>query len=169
MGFGLPSASLYALYEIKTHRQIARLNEPTRKMFLSSLFSGTPDIGKLKAKGDVTGLAKAMDCRQKRKGMDTRQKSDMCSAAADALKQLDPGVLQSRAAKGAVGTLVGILTDNAWAERTVREAAAWALGEIGDHRTVPLLIPWLVTANDFGVYEAAVAVLDSLTLRSHSI
>lgn len=84
--------------------------------------SGPPDVAKLRAKGNVKGLIKALGYRQEStEGIDTMVRW----RAANSLG--DPANAQ------AVEPLVAALADQ---DHDVREAAAEALGKIGDARAV---------------------------------
>jgi HEAT repeat protein len=120
---------------------------------------GPPDVGKLQAKRDVTGLIKALGYQKD---------LHVGAAAAHALGQIgdprtvepligalkDPNDVLRRHAADALGQigdpravepLIIFLQDN---DKYVRCAAAWALGQIGDPRAVEPLIGALKDPND---------------------
>ena len=91
---------------------------------------GPPDVDKLKAKGDVPGLIKALGYERD---------SGVRGRAADALVQLG---------SGAVEPLIVTLRDVSGVRRdgsheVGREAAAQVLGKIGDARAIEPLIAGL--------------------------
>lgn len=132
-----------------------------------SLF-GPPDVAKLKAKGDVKGLVKAL-------GYEKEQ--DVCNAAQEALGEIgapavEPlvGVLRDERkfvrvrAAGALGRIGGAqsvdsleaaLKDN---DEEVRWIAALALGKIGDARAVEPLIGALTDERELVRLGAAQAL-----------
>jgi len=102
---------------------------------------GSPNIEKLKAKGDVGGLIKALEYRK-----DTAVRI----SAAKALGELKDA--------RTVEPLIAVLKDRDW---SVREAAAGALGQLGDSRAVE---PLIAVLKDSGkdVHEAAADALKKL-------
>lgn len=142
-----------------------------------SLF-GPPDVGKLKAKGDIKGLVKALGYQKDREVRCSAAEAlgqiahaqRICSVAAEpllaALKDPEPAVRRY----GAVALLQGgettIPFSRAWALK--RKTAAQALGEIGDQSTIAPLVeaaldytgyPWL--NNPVGT-ECAQAMIEAL-------
>ncbi|MGB9859796.1 MAG: HEAT repeat domain-containing protein [Moorellaceae bacterium] len=149
-----------------------------------------PDIEKLKAKGDVDGLIKALEYQE-----DSQVRAEAACALAELfweLEEIDASTVESLIAAlrdkdedvravtagalhgarflslvgeisaPAVESLIAFLKDEDW---IVREAAAGALGEIGDARAVE---PLTVALKDelWYVREAAARALDRLGRKS---
>ena len=118
------------------------------------LFGGPPDIARLAAKRDVTGLVKALEYQRSKdfardfSGSFAAQRTRVGAAAA----------LASLGDPRAVEPLIAAMED---ADHDVRAAVAEALGQFGDLRAVALLVAALADGYE-DAHNAAVTALSRL-------
>lgn len=110
--------------------------------------SAAEALGKI---GDVRSVEPLITALRDEKGY-------VCGAVGKALRQIAPDWPQSEAAKRQVPEFIATLGDGNW---RVRQAAAEALGQIGDARAVePLMVA--LRDKDTAIYKAATTALDTL-------
>jgi len=111
-------------------------------MVFSSLFGGPPDIEKLKTKGDINGLIKALGYEKD---------ADIRLAAAQALREVDRTQLYLQAKE----PFIDALKDEDW---RVRQIAIQVLAELGEPDTLGPIVKALEDQNP-QVQETAVEAL----------
>jgi len=111
------------------------------KMSLLGWLTGQPDVKRLKAKRNVSGLINALNYRKplRSKGQIISTGVGVCASAAWALGEIgDP---QS------VDPLIALLKAD-YDEALIRHNVAWALGQLRDRRGIEYLIPLLAEADE---------------------
>jgi HEAT repeat protein len=118
------------------------------------LFGGQPNIEKLKAKGDVPGLIKALTYQQAR---DERRRASIQRSEAQIRNFQTPASAKKIHSRN-IDALVAQLNK----AEAIRISAAQALGQVGDNRSIEALSNCLSTHPDWQVRTAAARALGQL-------